>query len=205
MVQVAAIAADTKGAMSSAGHSPLHLYLYDHGKILATRPRGREAADQIRNIADQPGDLILDFRGVEVASAPFLQEVVDAAHGIVLRAAKEAGRIVLFANMNEDVGETLRFVVAKRKLSLAYLDDGRIDLIEAKQHLVETLQKAQQLKSFTAPELAKELDIADDTATQRLRRLMETGAVVREPDPETSRGIRHLYRAATAELAGVES
>ena len=188
--------------MSSADYSPLHLYLRDHGTILATRPRGRNAADQIRELAATPGDLILDFDAVEVASVPFLQEVVDEAHAAVQRAAKDDGRIVLFANMNEDVSETLRFVAAKRKLSLAYVDDGRIDLLEANRHLLETLAKAQKLKSFTAPQLAKELSIAADTATQRLKKLMETGAVVREVDPEAERGVRHLYRVATPELAG---
>lgn len=190
--------------MSSADHSPLHIHMRDHGVILATRPRGREAADQVRELAATPGDLIMDFAGVEVASAPFLQEIVDEAHAVVLRAAKEDGRIVLLANMNEDVSETLRFVAAKRKLSLAYIDDGKIDLLDGKRHLVETLAKAQQLKSFTAPQLAKELDIADDTATQRLKRLMETGSVAREADPATARGVRHLYRAASPELVAAE-
>src|SRR3954447_9841804 len=119
MVQVAAIAADKKGAMSSVEHTPLHIYLRDHGIVLATRPRGRGAADQIRDVADQAGDIILDFDEVEVASGPFLQEIVDAAQSLVMRAAADDGRIVLFANMNEDVSETLRFVAAKRKLSLA--------------------------------------------------------------------------------------
>lgn len=201
MIQVAALAADKKGAMPSADHSPLHVYLRDHGTILATRPRGRDAADHIRTVADDPGDVILDFTEVEVASPPFLQEIVDATHGIVTQ-AKDTGRIVLFANMNEDVAETMRYVVAKRRRSLAYREADRIDLLDGNPKLVETLRTAQKLKSFTAPQLADKLDIAHDTATQRLRKLMETGAVVREPDPETSRGVRHLYRAATPELAG---
>jgi len=186
--------------MLSADHRPLHVYLRDHGHVLSTRPRGRNAADHLRSVADEPADLILDFEDVEVASPPFLQEIVDAAHGLVLR-DKDTGRIVLFANMNEDVAETMRYVVAKRKLSLAYREGNRIDLLEAKPHLVQTLRTAQQLRSFTAPQLAEKLDIENDTATQRLKKLLETGAVVREPDPEAKQGIRHLYRAATPDLA----
>jgi hypothetical protein len=190
--------------MASVDHTPLHVYLRDHGIVLATRPLGRRAADHVRTIADERGDVILDFAGVEVATPPFLQELVDAVHGLVLR-DRGTGRIVVFANMNEDLAETMRYVVAKRKMSVAYREGDRIDLLEAKPHLVETLRTAQRLKSFTAPQLADKLKIEKDTATQRLKKLLETGAVVREPDPEAKQGIRHLYRAATAEFAAPRS
>ena len=186
--------------MHSAEHSPLHVYLRDHGRVLSTRPRGRDAADRLRAVADEPGDLIVDFEGVEVASPPFLQEVVDAAHSLVLRDTN-TGRIVLFAQMNEDVAETMRYVVAKRKLSLAYQEGGRVDLLEGTTHLLETLRTAQQLRSFTAPQLAEKLNLKSDAATHRLKKLLETGAVVRENDPDARQGIRHLYRAATPEIA----
>jgi DNA-binding transcriptional ArsR family regulator len=202
MIQVAALAADTKGDMRSADHTPLHVYLRDQGRILSTRPRGREAAEQLRAIANEPGDLIVDFDGVEVASPPFLQEIVDASRALVLRDS-DTGRIVLFANMNEDIAETMRYVVAKRKLTLAYREGNEIQLLEAKPHLAATLKAAQQLHAFTAPQLAEQLKIQRDTATQRLRKLLETGAVVREQDPEARQGIRHLYRAATPDLTEV--
>jgi DNA-binding MarR family transcriptional regulator len=187
--------------MASVDHTPLHVYVRDHGTVLATRPLGRRAADHVRAIADEPGDLILDFEGVEVATPPFLQELVDVVHGLVLRDTG-TGRIVVFANMNEDLAETMRYVVAKRKLSVAYREGNSIELLEAKPHLTETLRTAQRLRSFTAPQLADKLNIENDTATQRLKKLLETGAVVREVDPEAKQGIRHLYRAATPELVG---
>jgi len=190
--------------MRSADHTPLHVYLRDEGRVLSTRTRGRRSADQLRAVADEPGDLIVDFEGVEVASPPFLQEIVDAAQAIVHR-DKATGRIVLFARMNADVGETMSYVVAKRKLTVAYREGDQIELLEGKPHLVQTLRAAQQLRSFTAPELATELKIENDTATQRLRKLLKTGALVREPDPEARQGIRHLYRVATPELTEMAS
>ena len=190
--------------MTSADPTPLHTYMRDHGSVLATRPLGRHAADHLRTIADEPGDVIVDFDKVEVATPPFLQELVDTAHELVRRDLT-TGRIVLFANMNEDLAETMRYVVAKRKLSVAYREGNRIELLEGKPHLVETLRTAQRLKSFTAPQLAVQLKIENDTATQRLKKLLESGAVVREADPEARQGVRHLYRAATPELAGPRS
>ena len=185
VTQVISIATDTQGAMPTPEQTPLHIYLRDHGRVLSTRPRGREAADRVRAVADTPGDLILDFDDVEVASPPFLQEVVDTAHGLVAR-DKATGRIVLFANMTEDVAETMRYVVAKKKLSLAYREGDEINLLDGSRHLVDTLKAAQQLRSFTAPQLAHELKIKDDTATHRLKKLLETGAVVREEDPKAT-------------------
>lgn len=177
----------------------LHVYLADHGQVLATRSHGREVADHLRAVSDRPGDIIVDFSDVEAATPPFLQELVDAMQSIILR-APDSGRIVLIAHMNEDVEETLGYVMGRKKRAVAYSRGDTIELIEAKPHLVETLREALTLRSFTAPDLAKKLSIAHDTATQRLRRLLEAGAVVREQDPEAKQGIRHVYRVANSEL-----
>lgn len=187
--------------MPSDHLTPLHVFMYDQGEILATRSLGRQAADHLRTVADHPGDVILDFDRVQAATPPFLQELVDTVHALITR-ERETGRIVLFANMNEDIAETMSYVVAKRKLSIAYRQGNRVDLLEGKRHLIETLETAQRLKSFTAPQLADQLKIQSDAATQRLKKLLETGAVVREVDSSAKQGVRHLYRAASPELVG---
>jgi hypothetical protein len=178
---------------------PVHIYIGDHGRILATRPRGAQAATQVRELAQVPGDMIIDFREVELATPPFLQEVVDAAQSVLL-ANRETGRIIVFAHMNEDVSETLGYVAAKKRLSLAYQYDDAVDLTEASPQVAETLREAQRLRTFTSPELADKLEIAPDAATQRLRKLLMTGAAVREPDPSARQGVRHIYRVATPDL-----
>jgi hypothetical protein len=198
MTQVAVVNAD-KGVVQIAAGT-IHFYLADHGAVLATRPRGKEAGDHLRTLASEPGDLILDFKDVEVASAPFLQELVNGVQSVIA-AASESGRIVLIANMNEDVAETLAYVVARKKLMLPYRQGDQVELLEANQQFADTLREAQRLRSFTAPQLADRLHIKPDAATQRLRKLLGTGSVVREPDATAKQGVRHLYRAATAELA----
>jgi hypothetical protein len=198
MTQVAVVNAD-KRVVQIAAHT-IHFYLVDHGAVLATRPRGKETADHLRALAAEPGDLILDFRDVEVASAPFLQELVNGVQSVIA-AASDTGRIVLIANMNEDVAETLAYVVARKKLMLPYRQGDQVELLEANQQFADTLREAQRLRSFTAPQLANRLHIKPDAATQRLRKLLATGSVVREPDATAKQGLRHLYRAATAELA----
>lgn len=178
----------------------VHVRLHDFGDVLATRGRGRRTASQVQRIAERPGDVLLDFRDVEVATPPFLQELTNAIDALVHQ-DPERGRIVLAANMNDDVCETFAFVLGRRRRTLAFRKDSRLDLLDGKPHLRQTLEAAQKLCSFTAPQLAEQLKINDDTATQRLRQLLENGAVTREEDEDATRGRRHRYRAPAPELA----
>lgn len=181
--------------MPSAAHAPLHVYLRDEGPLLATRDRGRELADRLRILTEEPGDIILDFEGVEAATPPFLQEVIDALHDVIYRAS-DTGRIVFAANLNDDLAETMAFVLNRRKTALLYRSGKMLELLGESAHLAETLAQAQKLKSFTAPELAERLDIRPSTANKRLEKLLEAGAVRRERDSSAPRGIRHIYHAA---------
>jgi hypothetical protein len=177
----------------------VHVRLRDFGRVLSTRDRGRETSEQLVRIADRPGDVILDFEGVEVATPPFLQELTNGIQSII-QTHPDTGRIVVVANMNDDLYETFGFVLARRKRALAYRRGERVELLEGKPHLAQTLDEAQRLRSFTAPQLAARLKIKDDTASQRLRKLLETGAVVRELDTDARQGVRHLYRTPSREL-----
>lgn len=181
-------------------HNVLHVYVKDYGRILSTRPRGKEAAEHLRAVAEPPGDLILDFREVELSTPPFLQEVVDAVQAIIMASGK-TGRIVLAVNMNEDVSETMAYVLARKKLTIAYRQGDQVELLQGSPQFAETLREAQRLKPFfTAPELADKLNINPDTAHHRLKKLLSTGAAVREQDSTARQGVRHVYRVATPEL-----
>jgi DNA-binding MarR family transcriptional regulator len=102
--------------------------------------------------------------------------------------------------MNEDLAETMTFVLNRRKTTLLYKAGEQLQLLGETPHLAETLREAHALQSFTAPELAKKLDIEPSTANKRLEKLLEAGAVWRERDAEARRGIRHRYHTATPDL-----
>jgi DNA-binding transcriptional ArsR family regulator len=186
---------DKREVMPSEAHAPLHVYLRDEGQVLATRDRGRALADRLRTLAEEPGDIILDFEGVEAATPPFLQEVIDALHDVIYRES-DTGRIVFAVNMNDDLAESMTFVLNRRKAALLYRSGDILELLGESSQLAETLRQAQQLRSFTAPELAEKLAINPSTANKRLEKLLEAGAVRRERDTEATRGIRHIYHAA---------
>jgi hypothetical protein len=176
----------------------------DQGRFLSTRESGKQAAADLARIAAVPGDVILDFKDVEAATPPFLQELIDQVATLII-ANQGHGRIVVAAHLNQDVAETLRYVAAHAKRGIAYLQGGEVDLLEDRPKLVETLREARRLKPFfTAPQLAERLDINSDTATQRLKTLVELGAAVRWADPDAQQGLRHLYRVADPRLAEAE-
>lgn len=178
----------------------LHIHMRDRGVFLSTRQAGKEAAKALLAFTEDPGDVILDFAGVEAATPPFLQEILDAVVGLI-GANRKTGRIVLAANLNEDLAETLRYVAGHAKHGVAYLDGDELDLLEERPLLVETLREAQRLKPFfTAPQLARRLRIKPDAATQRLKKLLALGAAERKADPTARHGRRHLYRVVDPRL-----
>ena len=81
----------------------LVFYLRDHGIVLATRTRGTQAADHLRQLAaENHGMIEVNFDGVEAASPPFLQELVREVRTLKDRA--------IYSCLNEDVSATLTFV-----------------------------------------------------------------------------------------------
>ena len=174
--------------------------LCDFGPVLATRRRGRQAAERFRELSDQHHDLILDFRDVEAVTPPFAEELLVAVHSV---ADGKEGRLVVATNMNEDVAETLTLVLERRKQTLAYRHGDTVELLnELAPHLTEILREAQRLRHFTVTELAERLKIEPNTLHGRLRRLLESGVVARERDADARRGIRHRYRVAMVNKPG---
>ena len=176
----------------------LHFYLRDRGSVLASRRRGREAAAHLRQLREEPSDLILDFKDVEAVTPPFLQELLDAVQSSINQA--DRGRLVVAANLNDDVAETLALVLERRKQTLAFRRGTKVELLKPEQHLVETLREAQSLKRFTAGDLATRLDINPTAAHQRLQPLLAAGVVARDFGL-TAKGRRsRVFRAASRDM-----
>lgn len=173
----------------------LHFRLRDHGAVLASRRRGRDVAQHLRELGGEPSDVILDFQGVEASTPPFLQELLDAVQAIIGR-DPDWGRLVIAANLNDDIAETLALVLERRKATLAYRVGDQVELLQAAPHLAETLREAQKLKSFTVNDLAEQLDLKPTAVHQRLKALLASGAVARE-DGEARHGRGHRFRAVT--------
>ena len=97
--------------------------------------------------------------------------------------------------MNDDVLESAELVLDRLKMTLGTLDDGQIKLLGGSRHLQDTIRAAQELGTFTAPDLAEQLKIKLPALHQRLNQLIEAGVLVREDDPTATRGKRGKYSA----------
>lgn len=171
----------------------LHLLnMGDDGTVLSTRERGRAAADQVQEAFDR-GSIVINFKSVEVATPTFLDEIVRRLGGL-LRGNED--RVVVVTGANEDVADSLELVLDKHKMALATVKDDQLELLGGSAQLKTTLAAAQQMGSFSAADLAKELEVKLPNLHQRLKGLMEAGAVAREADESATRGKRHRYGAA---------
>jgi DNA-binding transcriptional ArsR family regulator len=164
-----------------------------YGAVLATRDLGRAVGRDVQDRLGECQRLLLNFAGVDVASPPFLDELIRAVR--VLTQGGDSGRILIVVNYNEDVKESLALVLERQKLVMAALEDDTVDLLGGTARLRETLRAAQELEVFTAPELADRLRMKLPAVHQRLKTLTDAGAVAREPDETAERGRRHTYRA----------
>lgn len=176
--------------------------LRKHGTVLATRGLGAEIAAAFRSDDVSPDGLIVDFEGVRVASSPCLDEIACALRSMI---ADNPERFVLLGNLNEDVVDTLELVVARRNILLTAVRDGKLKTVGGTRQLDETLEAAEELGTFTAPELAERLELKLPNLHQRLKQLQSAGALTKTDDPSAQRGRRLLFSAPEAEsraLAG---
>jgi DNA-binding MarR family transcriptional regulator len=191
------------GYVAPMSVTTLQYALADHGRILATRDIGRDAAARIADLAADKHNLMLSFKDVLAVAPPFLHEIFRVIYGGV--GPDREGRTVAVTELDDDVRETLQLVLDHYKLAIAEIvDDGRLELLTSAPHLAETLAAAQDLgEYFTAPQLAERLDQKAPNINQRLTQLLQAGAIAREPDPTASRGRRFRYRTAGHDIGSV--
>ena len=143
----------------------------------------------------EEGGAVLNFKGVEVATSSFLDELLLRMKAVL---SAHHATIVVVTGTNDDVGESLQLMLAKRGMLLTRLAAGQLELMGGKKQLNETLLAAQKMKTFKAADLAAELKIELPNLHQRLKALNEAGAIVREADETASRGRRYEFSAPDA-------
>lgn len=166
--------------------------LVEHGRVLATRSTGREVGRAVADrLTESPG-ILLSFFGVDVASPSFLFELISETKAALIT---PPSKWLLVAGMNDDVRESALLVLDRLKMIVGTLDHGQIEVLGGPQHLQETVRAAEELGSFTAPDLAEQLRIKLPALHQRLNQLVEAGVLTREDDPTATRGKRGKYMA----------
>lgn len=165
--------------------------LRNHSTVLATRSLGAEVATALRASTVDAEGVIVDFRDIRVASSPFLDELACALRSMI---ADNPERFVLLANLNEDLIDTLELVVGRRDIVLTAVRGDKLETVGGTRQLDETLAAAEELGTFTAPQLAERLELKLPNLHQRLSQLQAAGALTRSDDPSARRGRRLLFR-----------
>jgi hypothetical protein len=173
--------------------TPHMIRLSRRGRALGTRALGEDVAQEVREASRTASALIVDFQGVRVASSPFLDEVACALRSAI---ADQRQRYVLLANLNEDLADTMKLVLARRGMMLGALDGEQLEVLGGGPHLQETLAAAQELGTFTAAELAERLAQKLPNLHQRLAQLQDAGVISSEEDPTARRGRRLRFNVA---------
>jgi len=173
----------------------LKLERYDlaqHGDVLATRSTGRDVGRVVAERLSDSAGVLLNFHGVDVASPSFLFGLISTIRVTLL---EPPTHWLLVTGMNDDVRESAELVLERLKMMLGVLDHDQIELLGGSRHLQDTIKAAQQLGVFTAPDLARELELKLPALHQRLNQLVEAGVLSREDDPTAIRGKRSKFAA----------
>lgn len=164
----------------------------DYGPVLASRPDGRRAADVVEEALRSGPGVVLNFRGVEIVTPSYLDEIFMRAAG-VLRSGGSG--LLVASNFGDEVRETVELVLEHRKMMLASIDKEHVALLGGSRQLQETLKAAHTLKEFTSADLAKELKVKLPNLHQRLKALEQSGALSKRRDETAERGTRFIYSA----------
>jgi hypothetical protein len=188
---------DTLGFMEH----PMREYAGKEGDgVLIGRGRGEAARRDIeRSIRDHVAGapIALDFKGVRSVGVPFADALL-----VPLLSNRISGYYeehpILVVNPTEDVAETLGATLERRGLFILGTPPPR--LLGAQPTLEATLQLAYQLGRFTVLDLADKLGITQQAANNRLKLLLNSGALVRTRSVPERGGMEFLY-----EVPGVPS
>lgn len=115
----------------------------------------------------------------------FADELVGKLYTSLAAGDVTSGGIRLIG-LNEETRDTVTVCLERRKLVAVDGDEER--LLASDELLQATYAVARRLNHFRAADLATELAISLPNANNRLKRLTEAGALLRQPDPERERG-----------------
>jgi hypothetical protein len=179
----------------SASVSRVAIRMRRFGAVLATGEKGDEARREIeREIAalEAGAPVVFDFAGVRVISVPFADQSIGQLLGGRLAGYYEEHPL-LALNANEDVRETLAAALRQRRLTLLSISESGAELLAGDPVLQATMEVALSLGEFSVAELAQELGLTVQAANNRLRMLLDSGALSRSRIVPTRGGREFRY------------
>lgn len=167
-------------------------------RFYATRENGERAYQVLTTrLRETPQGqaLLLSFPADQLVDTSFADESIIRL-GEELTTGKFGERGILLGGLTEDSIHNINAAVRLQGLKLGFLvvePDGRWRVIgHLQQSLQQTLELVASRGHLTAPELAERLNLAVNTASNRLKRLYDQRLVRREYQI-TERGLEYTY------------
>lgn len=164
-------------------------------RVQAERARSKLTEELQRR---DPAAVGIDLEDIWVMSYPF----ADSFFGPLLLARRagyyKAHPIAVF-EANQDVRETIDAVMREQGTAIVAVD-GVTKLLGGEPALKHALNMAAKLGSFSATRLGIELGVSPQGANNRLKALLEFGALVRTPVAVEGGGREFEYRVPDLEL-----
>lgn len=164
------------------------------GTFLATRGRARTAREALEAEMAANGAttaVLVCFADVEAMTISFADEFLGRFYS-----ALAAGHLmtagVQLSGLNEETREAVSICLERRDLVAVTKDDGEATLVGRTEVLQETFDALRNLGVFRAVDLAAALSITPQNANNRLKRLVDAGAVQRRQAPVSNRGGREF-------------
>ncbi|MCZ7673840.1 MAG: winged helix-turn-helix transcriptional regulator [Chloroflexi bacterium] len=170
--------------------------LVQEGSQLWGRTRGQRIREQIETLLDsvpEGGVLRIELKGVEVMDFSFSSEVFGKLIGAW--ATSFPSRVLVLSNPSEYV--TINLNQALKALGLLALvtnSGNQWNIIgKATDTDRETLHVVARLKEATTPEIAEALNIKLTTCNQRLKKLVDSGLLIRSRTTSITGGEQYTY------------
>lgn len=168
------------------------------GRFFLTRHRGSQAYERLKDrIQARPKEsaLLLSFPQEQLIDVSFLDETIIRL-GEEMIAGQCPKCTLLLLGLTSDTIANLKAAIELRHLKLAFLAveaEGQWQCVgQLELSLRETLKLLWERGKLTAPELSEQLELAINSASNRLKRLYDLQLVRREYEV-TSKGLQYVY------------
>jgi hypothetical protein len=160
----------------------LNFDVAQHGQVqyLAFRSNGRAMREDLEDQIAQrhPDGVLIDFARVEAMTISFADEFLGRFYTSLAAGDVQVPAVLLLA-LNEENLATVPICLQRRDLAAAAIIDGQPTLLSAQEYLVETYKCAVSLGTFSALDLSAQLGVSPQNMNNRLKRLVEAGAIRR--------------------------
>jgi hypothetical protein len=166
------------------------------GPVASTRARGLQYRQELEQLlaAVPPDDVVvISFGAVSAMTGSFTDEFLGKL--LVARAVGLTGRApILLTGLTDETAEEVDQSLERRRTAAVWVENGTAKLLGGDQALKQTFAAGARRGTFRASELANDLGTTQQNMNNRLKRLLEAGALLRDRQDPTTGGREFLYR-----------